>query len=54
MLDTGNKSSGGEAVREVLLDVLETFVKSDLEFTEGTEKAIEDIEAKVGEVATIK
>ena len=41
-------------VCEVPWDILETFAKADLESTEGTEKAIKDIEVKVGEVETIK
>ena len=40
-------------VREVLLDALEAFPKYDLESAEGTKKATKDIEAKIGEVATI-
>jgi orotate phosphoribosyltransferase-like protein len=54
IIDTGLKSSEGKTIREVLLDVLEAFAKYDLESAEGTKKAIKDIEAKVGEVATIK
>jgi hypothetical protein len=54
IIDTDLKSSEGKTIREVLLDVLEAFAKYDLESTEGTKMAIKDIEAKVGQVATIK
>lgn len=41
-------------MQEVLLDVLEVFPKYDLESAEGTNKAIKEMEQKLGEVANFK
>src|ERR1700689_4525015 len=54
IMDTGLKSSKGKTMREVLLDVIEAFPKYDLESAEGTNKAIEEMEEKLGEVAIFK
>ena len=39
---------------QVLLDVIEMFPKYDLESDEGINKAIKEIEEKLGEVASFK
>jgi hypothetical protein len=54
IIDTGRKSTEGKTMREVLLDVIEAFPKYDLESAEGTNKAIEEMEEKLGEVANFK
>jgi hypothetical protein len=41
-------------MREVLLDVIEVFPKYDLESAEGINKAVEEMEEKLGEVASFK
>jgi len=54
IIDTGRKSSKGKTMREVLLDIIEAFPKYDLESAEGINKAIEEMEEKLGEVASFK
>jgi hypothetical protein len=54
IIDTGRKSSGGKTMREVFLDVIEPFSKYDLGSAEGTNKAIEEIKEKLGEVASFE
>jgi hypothetical protein len=54
IIDSGQKSSKGKTMREVLLDVVEVFLKYDLESAEGINKAVEKMEEKLGEVASFK
>jgi hypothetical protein len=54
IIGAGRKWSDGKRMREILLDVIEAFPKYDLESAEGTNKAIEEIEEKLGEVASFK
>jgi hypothetical protein len=50
IIDTGRKSSKGKTMREVVLDIIDVFSKYGLESAEGTNKAIEEMDEKLGEV----
>ena len=54
IIDTGQKLGKEKTLQEVLLDVIEVFPKYDPESAEGINKAIEDMEETLGQLASFK
>lgn len=54
VIDTGLTTSDGKTVRDVLIDIMQTFPSYDLETDEGIHDAIEDMRTQFGGVASIE
>jgi hypothetical protein len=54
VIDTGLTTSDGRTVREVLIDVMQSFESYDLKTDEGIHNAIKEMETQIGEVASME
>jgi hypothetical protein len=54
VIDTGLTTSNGKTVRNVLINIMQTFPSYDLETDEGICKAIKDTRTQFGELANIE
>lgn len=52
IIDTGRRNAKGQAVREVLIDILNEFPRYELQSEAGSEAAIRDIESRLSGIAS--
>jgi hypothetical protein len=53
-MDAGLKNPNGQGVREVLIDIFNEFPSYDLQPKKGYKAAIQDIESRLGAIASFE